>query len=43
MNAKSYPQSESAADQVLALPIFPELTDGEVEIVAAAVTSFFKK
>ena len=42
-NAKSYPESESAANQVLALPIFPELTDGEVEIVAAAVTSFFKK
>jgi dTDP-4-amino-4,6-dideoxygalactose transaminase len=25
------------------LPIFPELTDGEVEQVADAVTSFFKK
>jgi dTDP-4-amino-4,6-dideoxygalactose transaminase len=38
-----FPESEGAAEQVLALPIFPELTDNEVERVADAVTSFFKK
>jgi dTDP-4-amino-4,6-dideoxygalactose transaminase len=43
MNTESYPEAESAANQVLALPIFPELTDGEVEFVAEAVVSFFKK
>jgi dTDP-4-amino-4,6-dideoxygalactose transaminase len=42
-NAKLYPESELAANEVLALPIFPELTDVEVEIVAEAVTSYFKK
>jgi dTDP-4-amino-4,6-dideoxygalactose transaminase len=43
LEAGSFPESESAAEEVLALPIFPELTDGEVEQVADAVTSFFKK
>jgi dTDP-4-amino-4,6-dideoxygalactose transaminase len=43
LEAGSFPASESAAEQVLALPIFPELTDSEVELVADAVTSFFKK
>jgi dTDP-4-amino-4,6-dideoxygalactose transaminase len=37
------PESEAAAQEVLALPIFPELTDGEVEMVASAVIAFFKK
>jgi dTDP-4-amino-4,6-dideoxygalactose transaminase len=37
------PESEAAAAEVLALPIFPELTDGEVELVAQAVTAFFRK
>jgi dTDP-4-amino-4,6-dideoxygalactose transaminase len=43
MTGKSCPVSELAAKQVLALPIFPELTDEEVEIVAKGVVSFFKK
>jgi dTDP-4-amino-4,6-dideoxygalactose transaminase len=43
LNSESLPEAEAAAGQVLALPIFPELTDSEVEQVANAVTSFFKK
>jgi dTDP-4-amino-4,6-dideoxygalactose transaminase len=42
LDAGSFSESESAAQQVLALPIFPELTDSEVELVADAVTAFFK-
>jgi dTDP-4-amino-4,6-dideoxygalactose transaminase len=37
------PESEAAVQEVLALPIFPELNDGEVEMVASAVIAFFKK
>jgi dTDP-4-amino-4,6-dideoxygalactose transaminase len=43
LGAGSFPESEAAAAEVVALPIFPELTDGEVELVAEAVTAFFKK
>jgi dTDP-4-amino-4,6-dideoxygalactose transaminase len=43
LGADSFPESEAAAQQVLALPIFPELTDSEVELVADAVTGFFEK
>ena len=32
-----FPQSEEAAAEVLSLPMFPELTDAQVEAVAAAV------
>jgi len=34
-------EAESAADEVLSLPIFPEMTDAEVDTVTAAVRSFF--
>jgi dTDP-4-amino-4,6-dideoxygalactose transaminase len=43
LDAGSFPEAEAAAQQALALPIFPELTDSEVELVAGAVTAFFKK
>jgi dTDP-4-amino-4,6-dideoxygalactose transaminase len=43
LGAGSFAESEAAAAEVLALPIFPELTDSEVELVVHAVTAFFKK
>lgn len=43
LEAGSFPESEAAAQQVLALPVYPELTDNEVELVADAVAAFLKK
>jgi dTDP-4-amino-4,6-dideoxygalactose transaminase len=36
----SYPVAERAAQEVLSLPMFPELTDAQVDAVAEAVASF---
>ena len=37
-----FPWAERAADQSLALPIFPELTDEEVDLVGKTILSFFQ-
>ncbi|MEO1237284.1 MAG: DegT/DnrJ/EryC1/StrS family aminotransferase [Planctomycetota bacterium] len=36
-----FPESERAAKEVLALPIYPELTEAQVRVVAEAVRGFF--
>jgi dTDP-4-amino-4,6-dideoxygalactose transaminase len=35
-----YPVAEACADEILSLPIFPELTDGEAEYVVETLNSF---
>jgi dTDP-4-amino-4,6-dideoxygalactose transaminase len=36
------PETERAAREVLSLPVYPELTDGEVETVCAALKALFR-
>ncbi len=36
------PESESAAKEVLSLPVYPELTHAQLDEVVSAVTSFFR-
>jgi dTDP-4-amino-4,6-dideoxygalactose transaminase len=38
----SFPVSEKAARECLSLPIYPELTDAQIERVADTIKSFFK-
>lgn len=38
-----FPVAEAACRQVLSLPMYPELTDGEVQYVAQIINNFFKK
>ena len=40
--AGAYPESERAAAETLALPIYPELTEAQLAHVVASVTEFFK-
>ena len=37
-----FPVAEKACEEVLALPVFPELTDSQVERVAEVVMGFYK-
>lgn len=37
----SFPVAERAAERILSLPMFPELTDHQIEHVAKSVTEFF--
>jgi dTDP-4-amino-4,6-dideoxygalactose transaminase len=41
--AGDFPVSEKAARECLSLPIYPELTDAQVERVADVIKDFFKK
>jgi dTDP-4-amino-4,6-dideoxygalactose transaminase len=38
-----FPESEKAAAEVLALPIYPELTDGQQDAVIAAIAAFCRR
>jgi dTDP-4-amino-4,6-dideoxygalactose transaminase len=38
-----FPESEAAAQQTLALPIYPELSDGQAQHVVATIAHFFAK
>jgi dTDP-4-amino-4,6-dideoxygalactose transaminase len=40
--AGQFPHAEKAAAEVLALPIYPELTDAQIEYVAESIRSFYK-
>jgi dTDP-4-amino-4,6-dideoxygalactose transaminase len=41
-SAGAFPHSEAAADQTLAIPIYPELSDAQLQTVAGAITEFYK-
>ena len=41
--AGDFPVAEKAARECLSLPIFPEMTDAQIERVAAVVKEFFKR
>ncbi|MFN8627909.1 MAG: DegT/DnrJ/EryC1/StrS family aminotransferase [Candidatus Binatia bacterium] len=41
--SSSFPRAERLADEILSLPVFPDLTDAEVEHVVGAVTAFFRQ
>ena len=38
-----FPESEKAADETLALPIYPELTDGQIHYVVEIIKSFLRQ
>ncbi len=38
-----FPVSELAADEVLSLPIFPELSEGQLSYIVDAISDFYKK
>lgn len=40
-SAQDFPVAAAHADQILSLPLFPELKDSEIQDVATAITEFF--
>ncbi len=40
--AGDFPQSERAAAETLALPIYPELTETQLQYVADSITGFYR-
>ena len=38
-----FPQAEQAAAQVVALPLYPELTNAQQQAVVDAVVEFYRK
>jgi len=38
----SLPHTEKAAGEILSLPMFPEISDGQIESVAEAILEFDK-
>jgi dTDP-4-amino-4,6-dideoxygalactose transaminase len=42
-NVGSYPVTEAAANEILSLPLYPELSDGHCERVISAVRGFFEE
>ena len=38
-----FPEAEKASREVLSLPIYPELADNEIELIASEIINFFTK
>ncbi|MHB1381728.1 MAG: DegT/DnrJ/EryC1/StrS family aminotransferase, partial [Thermoleophilia bacterium] len=38
----SLPATEAVVDEILSLPVYPELSDEQVSMVAGAITAFFR-
>jgi dTDP-4-amino-4,6-dideoxygalactose transaminase len=43
LGSYSFPRAEQYAAELLSLPVFPDLTDAEVEYVARSVQGFFQQ
>jgi dTDP-4-amino-4,6-dideoxygalactose transaminase len=41
--SRPFPRAERLTDEILSLPVFPDLTDSEVDHVVGAVSSFFQQ
>jgi dTDP-4-amino-4,6-dideoxygalactose transaminase len=42
MGRGTFPEAERASEEVLALPIYPELVDEQIEEVADAIRQFYQ-
>jgi dTDP-4-amino-4,6-dideoxygalactose transaminase/acetyltransferase-like isoleucine patch superfamily enzyme len=38
-----FPNTETAAEEILSLPIFPEITEAQIDYVAGAISQFYKE